>query len=108
MTEQEWAIVTTALTDLFDTVKLIAPERININKMYMAGRILQMEQDRIRARQYFTGAGAITGTRGPNWQKRNEELEKKKEAQRAQDMNDLSDTLKQSIEKINHERKEEK
>jgi hypothetical protein len=121
MTDREWAIVTTALTDLFDIAKETAPTRINADRIYAAGVILNQELMRIRtirANKYFLlrelyDAGAMKGgitssgmRNAPDWQKKNEELEKKKEAQHAQDAEDLTQALKLSIQKI-QERKEE-
>lgn len=115
MTEQEWTIVATAFTDLFDIVKNAAPEKINVNKMFTAGTILNQELERLRARRLFfnemTNVNS-TGMRSPgihsgrDWMKRNEELEKKKEAQHAQDAEDLAQTLRRSVEKVKKDRQE--
>lgn len=120
MTEPEWAIVALAFTELFDTVKAIAPDKVHIDKTYAAGKILQKELDRIRAkRSLFTDLitdsmpnigyrfKTTVGYRQQDWRKRNEELEKKKEAQRAQELGDLTQALKLSIEKAEKDRQGE-
>jgi hypothetical protein len=124
MNEREWTAVTLAFTDLFDKLKKIAPEQINIDKSYVAGKILQDELKRIRATSalenyYITNAGWLsygirptgirsTGMRNSmDWQKQNEELEKKKEAQRAEELGDLTQALKLSIEKADRDRQGE-
>ena len=118
MTEKEWMAVTLAFTDLFDKLKKVAPEQISIDKTLLAGKILQQEHDRIRARNLMfsllrppTGAlGRVNwskNTSQDDWQKRNEELEKKKEAERSQELGDLTDTLKASIEKAERDRQGE-
>lgn len=112
MTEQEWTLVATAFTDLFDIAKNTAPEKINVNKVFAAGTILNQELERVRARRFIfntmTGIGNNTAMRSPgsgrDWMKRNEELEKKKEAQHAQEAEDLAQTLKLSIEKVKKDR----
>lgn len=48
MTEQEWAQVTTSFTEMFDTLMKIAPDKVNGNKVFLAGTILNQELDRIR------------------------------------------------------------
>ncbi len=119
MTEKEWVIVTTALTDLFDIVKQVAPERININKMYTAGKLLIQEHDRIRERcrmlnLLITPASPFAYANWSDkkiskddWQQKNEELEKKKEAQHLEELGDLTQALKLSIEKAEKDRQEE-
>lgn len=124
MNEREWTAVTLAFTDLFDKLKKIAPEQINIDKSYVAGKILQDELRRIRnvekmilpnfdwtwiASELNSGKGIrSTGMRNnTNWQKQNEELEKKKEAQRAEELGDLTQALKLSIEKAEKDRQGE-
>lgn len=106
MTEQEWAIVTLAFTNLFDTVKELAPERINKDRVFTAGKILQQEQNRIRARQFFW-LNAATEAAELSWQKKNAELERKKEAQHLQELGDLTQALKLSIEKAEKDRQGE-
>jgi hypothetical protein len=114
MTEQEWMIVTTAFTSLFDIVKATAPEKIRVNTVFTAGRILALEHDRILAKRtlFIDAASAAMASTGWNFQKpvslqkQNEELEKKKQAQR-EELNDLTDTLKASIEKAEKDRQGE-
>lgn len=90
MTEQEWGIVMLAFTDLFDIVKKKAPEEVHINQTFAAGKILLEELKRIRLQEGFRLAlsesnrmliprgVSSTGMRTRNdWQKQNEELEKK-------------------------------
>jgi hypothetical protein len=117
MTEQEWTIVTLAFTDLFDIVKKVAPEQINVNKIFLAGKILQQEHNRIRAQRLMFTLFRVSALQHADsmkdkmiqndWQKHNEELEKKKEAERAQELGDLTDTLKASIEKAEKDRQGE-
>jgi hypothetical protein len=115
MNEREWTVVVLAFTDLFDKLKQIAPEQINIDKAYVAGKILQDELKRIRAKEVpesiirnWTSYRFKNGVRiSNNWQKQNEELEKKKEAERAQELGDLTQALKLSIEKAEKDRQGE-
>lgn len=107
MTEQEWIVVTLAFTDLFDIVKRAAPDQIHIDKTYAAGKILLREHDVIRARKSLLTNSLSLGRPSMNWQKRNEELEKKKEAQHAQELGDLTQALKLSIEKAEKDRQGE-
>jgi hypothetical protein len=120
MTEQEWVIVATAFTGLFDIVKEKAPERIQIDRVFTAGRILAMEIERIRAKRVSYERASVlgllsmpsfpnttyTGMRRDNLQKHNEEVEKKKQVQR-EELNDLTDTLKASIENAEKDRQGE-
>jgi hypothetical protein len=107
--------VTTAFTDLFDIVKEAAPTRVNIDKTFTAGKILMRELERIRAITFWTpervqntivdfNNGAIPRTDSLN--KHNAEVEKKKEAQRVQELGDLTQALKLSIEKAEKNRQE--
>jgi len=112
MTEKEWMAVTLAFTDLFDKLKKAAPEQISIDKTLLAGKILQQEHDRIRARNLmfdYINYVNWSDKKIPrdDWQKRNEELERKKEAERSQELGDLADTLKASIEKAEKDRQGE-
>ena len=120
MTEQEWTIVARAFTGLFDIVKEKAPDRIQIDVVFTAGKILAMEIDRIQIRLASYERASVlgllsmpsfpnttyTGMRRDNLQKHNEEVEKKKQAQR-EELNDLTDTLKASIEKAEKDRQGE-
>lgn len=51
MTEQEWAQVTTSFTEMFDTLMKIAPDKVNGNKAFKAGTILNQELQRIRQKE---------------------------------------------------------
>lgn len=121
MTEQEWTIVARAFTGLFDIVKEKAPDRIQIDRVFTAGKILAMEIERIRQHDRafnflvkIAGAECVSDTslgirvdpNKKNWEKRNEELEKKKQAQR-EELGDLTDTLKASIENAEKDRQGE-
>ena len=124
MNEKEWTAVVLAFTDLFDKLKVIAPEKVNIDKTYMAGKILQKELELIRKtnqrmedlwrlnsyanftspeKRWLWPRDFIRTTGAEDWRKQNEELEKKKEAQHAQEIGDLEQALRLSIEKINKE-----
>jgi hypothetical protein len=112
MNEREWTAVTLAFTDLFDKLKKIAPEQINIDKSYVAGKILQDELKIIRRnegvqRALRLGFSLNRTVKTSEWQKQNDELEKKKEAQRAQELGDLTQALKLSIEKAEKDRQGE-
>jgi non-homologous end joining protein Ku len=115
MTYREWVIVTLAFTDLFDIAKEIAPERIKVDNVFTAGKILQAVRERIgqesplvgyRYRYTVTPAPSRSVENMQSWQKRNEALEKKKQAQR-EELNDLTDTLKTSIENAEKDRQGE-
>jgi hypothetical protein len=109
MTEREWTAVVLAFTDLFDIVKEAeaAPSKVDVDKIFIAGKILQKEIDLIQVRETLLGmsSGMQGGT--PDWKKHNEELEKKKEAQRSQELGDLTQALKLSIEKAEKNRQGE-
>jgi hypothetical protein len=111
MNEREWTAVVLAFTDLFDKLKKIAPEQINIDKSYVAGKILQDELKIIRRndslRRALRMGFSLNRTVTNSWQKQNEELEKKKEAQRAAELGDLTEALKLSIEKADRDRQGE-
>jgi hypothetical protein len=110
MNEREWTAVVLAFTDLFDKLKMIAPEKINIDKSYIAGKILQDELKIIRRNESLRRAlkmGFSLNRTVNDWQKQNQELEKKKEAQRAAELGDLTQALKLSIEKAEKDRQGE-
>jgi hypothetical protein len=110
MTKAEWSIVMLAFTDLFDIANRTSPKDIHIDKTFAAGTILIEELKRIRRNESvrqalkmgfsLNGTGGMVSGGGINWKKRNEELEKKKEMQRAQELGDLTQVLKASIEKV--------
>jgi hypothetical protein len=104
MTKAEWSIVMLAFTDLFDIANRTSPKEIHIDKTFAAGTILIEELKRIRrdesVRQALNRTGGMVSSGGIDWKKRNEELEKKKEMQRAQELGDLTQVLKASIEKV--------
>lgn len=112
MTEPEWTTVVLAFTRMFDTLKVVAPEKIDVQQVETAGRILITELQRIRALQAFRmvafrGQVSHTGTeQNVDWQRRNEELEKKKQAEYIQETQSLEDTLRASIKEAERKKNE--
>lgn len=114
MTELEWAAVTSSFTEMFDVLIKVAPERIDGNKAFKAGTILNQELQRIRQkeriRQVFSGNYTNTNTnttRQESIDDYNAKVEKKKQEIHdldAANFMTLEQKLKASIERAEREK----
>lgn len=110
MTELEWAEVTTSFTEMFDTLMKIAPNKVNGNKVFKAGTILNQELQRIRQkeriRQVFSNNYTNTA-RQENIDSYNAKIEKKKQEIHdldAANFMTLEQKLQASIDQIEREK----